>query len=109
MTTYEALLRYLRAKAPGRIGLATLPFEGKNQVVYLLPTELMEEEGREQRVRASAGLSLERSHGSPGVPTHGTPSLGTPTTTETAGLDSTGDRSSAVGACLPCDEVTGEA
>ena len=30
-------MAHLRNKAPGRIGLATLPFEGKNLVVYSLP------------------------------------------------------------------------
>jgi len=36
--THGAFVRYLQAKAPERIRLATLPFEGKNIVVYSLPT-----------------------------------------------------------------------
>ena len=37
VTQYNAFIDYLVAKAPGRIGVATLPFEGKNKVVYSLP------------------------------------------------------------------------
>ena len=37
VTTYDGLVAYLASKAPGRIGVSTLPFEGKNKVVYLLP------------------------------------------------------------------------
>ena len=33
---YDAFIDYLVAKAPGHIGVATLPFEGKNKVVYSL-------------------------------------------------------------------------
>ena len=33
---YDAFIEYLLAKAPGRIGVATLPFEGKNKVIYSL-------------------------------------------------------------------------
>lgn len=51
VTTHEALLRFLCAKAPGRIGVATLPFEGKNKVVYLLPQSQIEE-------RRVAGLGV---------------------------------------------------
>ena len=36
VTRYDAFIDYLVAKAPGRIGVATLPFEGKNRVVYSL-------------------------------------------------------------------------
>ena len=36
VTKYDAFVDYLLAKAPGRIGVATLPFEGKNRVVYSL-------------------------------------------------------------------------
>ena len=35
--TPTAVNRYLVDKAPGRIGTRTLPFEGKNIVVYSLP------------------------------------------------------------------------
>ena len=48
MTTHDALLEYLRAKAPDRIGVATLPFEGKNQVVYLLPRARNEHAGLQE-------------------------------------------------------------
>ena len=48
-------------QAPDRIGVATLPFEGKNQVVYLLPQARDKpaagragEEGREQPLAPSA-------------------------------------------------------
>ena len=37
VTQYDAFVDYLVAKAPGRIGVATLPFEGKNKVVFSLP------------------------------------------------------------------------
>ena len=37
VTSYRHFVDYLLEKAPGRIGLATLPFEGKNLVVYSLP------------------------------------------------------------------------
>ena len=36
ITKYDAFVDYLVAKAPGRIGVATLPFEGKNKVIYSL-------------------------------------------------------------------------
>ncbi|EOD23573.1 hypothetical protein EMIHUDRAFT_239479 [Emiliania huxleyi CCMP1516] len=37
VTSYTAFVKYLVDKAPGRIGTRTLPFEGKNIVVYSLP------------------------------------------------------------------------
>ena len=39
VTRYDAFIDYLVAKAPGRIGVATLPFEGKNRVVYSLRSD----------------------------------------------------------------------
>ena len=38
--SYPAFIRYLVAKAPEQIRTATLPFEGKNIVVYRLPSRL---------------------------------------------------------------------
>ena len=35
--SYAAFIEYLQAKAPGVIGTAVLPFEGKNVVVYRRP------------------------------------------------------------------------
>ena len=35
--SYPAFIKYLVAKAPGRIRTATLPFEGKNVVVFSVP------------------------------------------------------------------------
>ena len=40
VTTHDALVAYLRAKAPDRIGVATLPFEGRNKVLFLRPEAL---------------------------------------------------------------------
>ena len=37
VTNYEQLVAYLVAKDPARIRVATLPFEGKNRVVYSAP------------------------------------------------------------------------
>ena len=37
VVTHEAFVRYLRAKAPERIGVVTLPFGGRNVCVYSLP------------------------------------------------------------------------
>ena len=37
VTNYEQLVAYLVAKDPSRIRVATLPFEGKNRVVYSAP------------------------------------------------------------------------
>ena len=37
VTQYEHFCEYLVSKAPGRIAMQTLPFEGKNVVVYSLP------------------------------------------------------------------------
>ena len=37
VNNHSAFVRYLQAKAPDRIGVATLPFEGKNVVLYSLP------------------------------------------------------------------------
>ena len=37
VTEYAAFVQYLREKAPGRIGVEQLPFEGKNLVVFSLP------------------------------------------------------------------------
>ena len=37
VSTYRAFIEYLVAKAPDRIGVAALPFEGKNLVLYARP------------------------------------------------------------------------
>jgi hypothetical protein len=42
-------------KAPGRIGVATLPFEGKNVVVYSLPRAEVLEPG----LRLGIGMTCE--------------------------------------------------
>lgn len=36
VTSYEQFCEYLAAKDPGRIRVATLPFEGRNRVLYRL-------------------------------------------------------------------------
>jgi hypothetical protein len=36
VTTYQQLLQYLVAKDPARIRIATLPFQGRNKVLYRL-------------------------------------------------------------------------
>ena len=38
VSTHEAFVRYLVAKRPERIRTATLPFGGRNTVVYALPS-----------------------------------------------------------------------
>ena len=48
VNNHSAFVRYLQAKAPDRIGVATLPFEGKNVVLYSLPK-------RAQGTRTMAG------------------------------------------------------
>ena len=40
--THGAFVNYLQAKAPDRIGVTTLPFEGKNLVVYSFPVPQIE-------------------------------------------------------------------
>ena len=59
-TTYDGLLKYLCRKAPGRIAVATLPFEGKNQVVYSLPARAPmapQTEHAEAEAEAEAGTA----------------------------------------------------
>lgn len=36
VTSYDQFCEYLAAKDPGRIRVATLPFEGRNRVLYRL-------------------------------------------------------------------------
>ncbi|KAL1507436.1 hypothetical protein AB1Y20_008275 [Prymnesium parvum] len=40
VTSYDSLIRFLKSKAPDKIGVHQLPFEGKNLVVYSLPIAL---------------------------------------------------------------------
>ena len=46
VTTYEQLLDYLQAKAPGRIRRTHLPFVGRNVVLYAAPAEELDEGSR---------------------------------------------------------------
>jgi hypothetical protein len=55
VTTHAQLCTYLREKAPGRIGIRTLPFAGKNTVVYSLPESLPEHRAGSQTRGQGAG------------------------------------------------------
>ena len=59
VTDYDGLVAYLAHKAPGRIGVSTLPFEGKNKVVYLLPHAAGPGAARQDDDRAGGGMCEE--------------------------------------------------